>query len=254
MRMNKVILLIILLLSASIVNAEDYYADVTFDISSDGSVKISGLTNHPYLQNTTTQDLTTKIRENWAIDINLPETFSEFVYTIKFPEGSEVGELNLPSTYRTTTEGNRIVLIGTGDNTKFVIKANYKINTPQQPIYFTFIIVLILAIIIVIVGAIIHTQNKKKNEAQPVQNIETQTSYNKDALTDRQGQIMEYLEKNNGKATQAELQKITNLPKASLSRNLDSLEAKGIIGKERKGMTMLVFLVKKETKEESKKD
>jgi len=178
------------------------------------------------------------------LDINLPEVFSEFVYEIKFPEGSEIEELNLPSTYRTTTEGSRIVIIGTGENAKFLLQAKYKIPL-QQGDYFEFTEFLIITVGIVIVGATIYLLNKKKKVAFKNNPSQAEPIYNKNALTDRQARIILYLEKNAGKTTQAELQKVTNLPKASLSRNLNSLESKGIIKKERKGMTMLLTLIKK---------
>ena len=64
-------------------------------------------------------------------------------------------------------------------------------------------------------------------------------------LLQRQLEIVNILEKENNNYTQSNLQKKLSLPKASLFRNLKGLEKKGIIRRERKGMTMLITLLKK---------
>ncbi|HNV00949.1 MAG TPA: winged helix-turn-helix transcriptional regulator [archaeon] len=106
-------------------------------------------------------------------------------------------------------------------------------------------LILIIGIIIVIFGIYYIIKNKKNSTKQNNNKI----TYDKDALTERQLKIMELLEKNDGKITQSELQKTLNYPKAALSRNLNSLEKKDIISKERKGMTMLVKIKEKNQKD-----
>ncbi len=54
---------IILILFVTTVFAEEYYADVEFDVANNGSVTISGTANHPNLQNTTAQNFTLKEKE-----------------------------------------------------------------------------------------------------------------------------------------------------------------------------------------------
>ena len=53
---------------------------------------------------------------------------------------------------------------------------------------------------------------------------------------------MELLIEKNKPVTQAEIQKTLKLPKASTSRNINSLELKGLIKKQKAGMTNLIKL------------
>jgi predicted transcriptional regulator len=62
-------------------------------------------------------------------------------------------------------------------------------------------------------------------------------------LTDREKQILDIIKKNNGQITQNKIQQELNLPKSSLSRNLLSLEKKGLIKKASKGLSNVVMLL-----------
>ncbi len=239
--MNKLYFVILITLCISTFSfAQEYYADLTITVSPTGEVSLSGTTNHPDLNSRITQEFTSKKGNIWTLGLNVPGDFSEYIYTIKFPQGTQILDLNLPSTYRLSTQNNELVITGTGEKIPFFIDADYTINQTQNTgigsgLFF------ILGIIIVF-GAFLYYKNLTKGKNTEKGKEETKkVKINKDALSERQLEIVEYLEKHNGKATQAELQKVTNLPKASLSRNLDGLERKEIIQKERKGMTMLIF-------------
>ncbi|MFA6064834.1 MAG: MarR family transcriptional regulator [archaeon] len=238
--MDKLYLtLLVLLCISTTAFSQEYYADLSITVSSTGEVSLSGITNHPDLNARSTQEFTSKKGTIWNLAINVPGDFSEYIYTIKFPEGTQIIDLNLPSTYRISTENNELGITGTGEKVPFFIDADYTINQTQNTginsgLFF------ILGIIIVF-GTFLYYKNINKNKTPEKKEETTKPLFNKDALTERQLQIVDYLEKHNGKATQAEIQKATNLPKASLSRNLDGLERKEIIQKERKGMTMLIF-------------
>lgn len=76
-------------------------------------------------------------------------------------------------------------------------------------------------------------------------------SYNESALTERQKQIVRLIDNKGGSSTQAVLEKELSIPKASLSRNLETLSKKGIIKKESKGMSNLVYFPQADEKKES---
>ncbi len=246
--MKKIILLLALLaLILTGAYAQEYYADIVFDIANDGSVAISGATNHPELNAGTTQGLTSKKDGIWTITINPSGEFSEYIYKIILPAGAQLIDANSPSGNRIDTENDRINIIGTREQTTSFVSARYITRAQPKEENLTFVFVGLLLLVIILVGIWGAGELRKRRTCEAKKTMPTPTQkpiYNKEALTERQLQIVEYLEKGKGNATQAELQKRFELPKASLSRNLETLERKGIITKERKGMTMLVMLKK----------
>jgi uncharacterized membrane protein len=232
------ILSIALLILLPITNSQEYYADIALNVQNTGEVSISGNTSHPSLMQKTTEEFTSKKGAEWELTISLPDTFSEYIYQINFPKGTQLLDINTNSEYRLSTNENKITLTGIGQEKKLAIQVKYKIIPDTiAPIGIETYIAALFLTAIIISGAYYFFMKRKGPHR-----TEKKTKYNKDALTERQLQIINYLEKNNGKSTQAEIGKITNLPKASLSRNIDSLERKGIVQKERKGMTQLVSI------------
>jgi uncharacterized membrane protein len=231
------------LLLATTVLAQEYYADIVFDVAENGAVIISGTTNDTNLAPQTTNTLTTKTGIVWGIEINQPEEFSEYIYEIKLPQGAQILQISTTDTYRITTKEERLTIIGTGEKKSMLIKVTYQINTTKEQPKPIMLIAGTIIVILIIIGATFFagTKLQRKKEATTK---ETKPHYNKEALTERQLQIVECLEEKGRGVTQAEIQKHFNWPKASTSRNLETLEKKGIITKERKGMTMLVSLKK----------
>ena len=243
LKLAALVIAAILILSSS-ASAQEYYADVVLDVSENGSVAISGATNHPLLAPQTTQELTKKTGSVWEMNIDLQEEFSEYVLEIRLPAGAGIIDINLAQSYRLSSSGNRVVIIGAGQDAPFFARLKYEINAaPGQNGADAFAIPVGIVLLIAVFA---YWKRLKKN--RPKQGEKTKEDanpkYDRDALTERQLLILGFLEKKGGKATQAELQEHTGLPKASLSRNLDALARKGIAKKERKGMTMLVSLEK----------
>ena len=69
-------------------------------------------------------------------------------------------------------------------------------------------------------------------------------SYDFRGLNQRQKQIMKLLIDRKKPLTQTEIQKLLNIPKAAVSRNIRRLELKGLIEKEQIGMSNLIRLKK----------
>ncbi len=230
--------LIILFSQINIVFSQEYYADIIIDLSDDGITQITGISNHPDFQNKITHEFTYKNKEIWELNILTLETFSEYVYQLTFPENTEIIDFNFSGTYRVSTENNKIIINGTSKNGNLYLNAKYKINYVDNDFGYLFNIILLIIIITIIVFL-----NFEKLKAFLLKNKKNENiNVNEDTLTDRQKEIYKFLKDNNGSATQKQIQDKTNLPKASLSRNIASLEKKGIIIKERKGMSMLITL------------
>lgn len=232
----KVILLLSILLLCTQVNSQEYYADLTFEIHSDGMTDIIGTTNYPSLDQKSTQELTSKEGNLWIINIDTNNVFSEYSYKILLPEGAKIQKIETLSTYFIQNQNERILVDGYGEGIELKLKINYTIKTPEQN-NFLLIIAFILGILLIFTILFLKFKTKK-------QFVEKKEEFDSDTLTERQLAIVKEIEKKNGKNTQAEIQKTLNLPKASLFRNIHSLEKKGIITKERKGMTMLLILKK----------
>lgn len=126
---KQVILLLVLLFFVTLpVSASEYYADTLFEISENGETKISGTTNYPSLEEKISQEYTYKIGPKWEFKLDLKENFSEYVYEIRFPQGTEIEEVKTNIEYRVTTTNGQITLIGAGNDTTINIEVTYKIQ------------------------------------------------------------------------------------------------------------------------------
>jgi uncharacterized membrane protein len=232
---NKVIcFLLILFLNISLVSATNYYANVVIDVKENGDVQITGQSNHPLLKERISQDYTSKFKKYWKLDLNIDDIFEEYVFEVRFPKYAVVNYLKIPNILSMEEQNNQLIIISTGENKELRILAQYSINKKQHSKnILLFISFLMLAFSILVISYYLLNKNKHKK-----------TKYNIDALTDRQKQIFNLIIKNKGKVTQSFLQKELNLPKASLSRNIDTLVRKEIIQKETKGMTNLITIKK----------
>lgn len=228
-------LILIFCLVAPISLAQEYYADVQIRVYPTGEVEISGTTNHPALAPGTTQNFTSKSRNKWILNITLPETFSEYVYDVSLPPGAEINYLNAPKTVRMETQDNTLHVIASGENQQFFVVVQYTLGTPPQPP--SPLPLVAAGFILAIIAVFAYRRFRKLS----IGKSNSRVKYNPHALTDRQRMIVEALKKNKAPMTQAKLQAETKIPKASLSRNLDSLIKKGIVKKERRGMTMVVY-------------
>jgi uncharacterized membrane protein len=232
--MKTKLILLLAVLSISSAFAETYYADVQINVDSSGKVSISGQTNHPVLKLTDSDLFTTKNKEVWLLNISTYGLFSDFIYQVNLPSGASVNYIKSTGTFRIKSNSNSISIIGTGHNEPFEIAVQYTLGTVAFP-YEYFAIPLPIAIAVYIIFVLL--RKKKKRIEKIVSEVKIQ------GLTERQKQIVDLLIKNKS-MTQKQLQEATNLPKASLSRNIDALVRKGIVIKEEKGMTNAIILKK----------
>jgi uncharacterized membrane protein len=236
MKQAKILLLIAIILFTGICYAQGYYADITLEVKENGAVNISGTTNSTYLLLGETQTLTTKQGEVWTLNFEAQEEFETYSLEVIFPSGVEIIKAKASGASAITTKEGKTALITSG-NGQIAVQIEYKLNSSakETPNFTLFGIVLI---ILIMTGIALFAFKKMKPKKE-------KKKYDKEVLTDRQKQIAEVIEKNNGKATQAEIQKELGLPKASLSRNLRTMEKKGMIRKDKKGNTMLIRFTEK---------
>lgn len=217
-----------LLLFIPLVFSQNYYADVNIKVDESGYVTIKGDTNHPDLIVESSQDFTSKHNKYWLLNITIQDKFSDFIFDLELPKNSEINYLKTPRLARIDNSLGNIKVTGTGEDQRFVVIVQYSIKKIKHNYLYVAAVLVLLAALAV--AYILIKKNKK-----PVK------KYNLDVLTDRQKIIFELIKKNK-KITQAELEKKVNMPKSSLSRNVESLERKGFITKEKKGMTNILFL------------
>ena len=211
----------------------EYYADVTIEVDYTGEVTISGQTNHPQLLIEKTQNYTSKEGIYWTLNISISDSFSDYIFDVSFPEGTVINYLKVPSSFRIETYDGRLHLIGTGQEKPFSVVVQYRFEDKNTEQDYQILLGLLFVMVLLVTVYYLNLNQKKPKKKK--------TEYK--FLTDRQKQIVGYLESKKEPVTQAELQRELKFPKASLSRNIDSLINKGLLKKGRKGMTNLVYLV-----------
>ena len=238
---------LIIILYAASASAQGYYADVTFDILSSGQVKILGITNHPMLSPGIYDNYTSKKGSAWLFNLTINDSFSDYIYSARLPPSSSVNYIKSSAPVRIGEEAGRITIIGAGNSEKPYLIIQYEI-LPQNQDFRPMIIFGAIALAGLALYLFASRQSKK------VQGKPSLKNYREEALTDRQKKIIRFMESHGGSSTQALLEKELKIPKASLSRNIQTLSRKGIIKKESRGMSNLVYFPKSEEKKESDSD
>jgi uncharacterized membrane protein len=127
------------------------------------------------------------------------------------------------------------VIIGTGENRSFNIIVQYSLEYQKEKSdnFFLFFILSVILIIGTSLFGFLFFHKKKKFYFM---NIKENT------LTDRQKEIVMILKKHKRPMTQKKVQDLVDMPKSSLSRNIDSLVRRDIVRKEQKGMSNVLTL------------
>jgi uncharacterized membrane protein len=202
-----------------------YYADVAIDVSESGMVTISGITNHPALSESPTSAYTSKSGQYWILNITTYDIFSDYVYSIRMPEGSVINYIRSDDRIGIREDGSRIIIDGYGKEEAFSVLIQYSINPPDYTAY----ALLAAAAALVALSVMLARRRLRltRGRARP---------YDPSSLTERQLAIVRFLEKSGGKVGQSEVEKALSLPKSSLSRNVRTLERMGVLRKTSRGM------------------
>ena len=221
----------------------DYYADIDISVDDSGFVSIGGKTDHPDLLVENSELYTFKKQSYWLLNITKDEVFSDYVYTLTLPQGSTVNYIKSSGFLGIEEESGSLVITGSGGNESLSIVVQYQIN--RRLLDFNVLLVLgllILVLFILLIFTVYH--NKRKKLLGSGEKIVDKVDYSFRGLNDRQRQIMELLIKAKRPLTQVEIVKELDFPKAAVSRNVHSLEVKGLVEIENIGMSNLVRLKK----------
>ncbi len=248
--MKKTIILLILTLT--IAQATDYYADINIKIDNQGYTTITGNTNYPNLTTTDNPTYTSKKANYWTFNMTKPEQFSEFIYAIQLPETASINYIKTTGTFTITNNGNNLEIKGYGENKPLEITIQYQINKETSNLLI--MAVAIIPLIIITAGAhylykkkkkAVKKQTKKKtNKKTKKENTAQKKKIKLPPLPKRQKKIIQLLIDKKKPLTQAQIRKELQLPKASTTRNINALELKGLITKEKIGITNLIKIKK----------
>ncbi|UCD13274.1 MAG: MarR family transcriptional regulator [Thermoplasmatales archaeon] len=243
------LLLLLTIIYLPSVLADDYYADITIDIDNSGFVTIDGITNHPDLLAEDTEVYTSKKQSYWLLNITKDEIFSDYIFVLTLPQDSSINYIRSSGSIRIEEELGDLVVKGFGQNESFFIIVQYQVkkslgdkglmDIDTSLIMVALILILGLFLIIILVSI-----NKRKHLITDEKPTKVSIEYNLSGLTDRQKKIMELLIERNKPLTQTEIQQELKIPKAAVSRNIHSLEIKGLIEKEKIGMSNLIKIKK----------
>ena len=231
-------------ISQSLVSAQELFADVTIDINESGFVTITGTTNHPDLLVNDNQSFTSKIKDDWYFNFTNDQNFSEYIFKVLLPIDSSLYAVESSGTVWIGEESNRLAIYGLGQNESISLNINYQLSKSTDSkggsFFSTINIVFLILIIILFILILINLyRSYNKREIVGKSNVDQYKG-----LTARQKQIMKILNESSKPLTQTEIEKILNMPKAAVSRNVHSLERKGFIEIEKAGMSNFIRIKK----------
>jgi len=243
--MHKQIFLLILIFTIiclPITSAENYYADLTIDVDEYGFLTIDGVTNYPDLLEKNTENYTSKKQSYWLLNITKEGNFSDFVYVLTLPVGSSINYIKTTGSIRIEEYQGKLIVRGFGENEPLSIQVQYQIekSTNNEFIKFDPILLILILVIIILIIILVLILLKERIKTKEIK----QNGYDFKGLNQRQKQIMKLLIDNKTPLTQTDIQKMLNIPKAAVSRNIRGLELKGLIEKEQIGMSNLIRLKK----------
>lgn len=243
--------------------AQTYYADLDIYVKADGKVSMSGITNYePYQNIINSQIFTSKDLDYWILNISTDEVFDSYFFKLYLPKGANANYIKTTKNIKFDEENGRKIIIGKDINKPLRLLVQYKIgeiidnnNQPQTQLisnqmlililtgfFFLFTILIIMIYFNLRVKHIINTKNKdEKVDLYESKKIEEKEEYDYSILSERQQDIINILKEKN-KITQKELETIMQIPKSSVSRNIRTLEIKGIVKKEQVGQTNYISL------------
>lgn len=230
---------LLLMLLASCAAGVSYYGDVVVYIDSAGVSSISSTTNHPQLSTQTTSALTSKKGGHWVFNMTLQESdlFSDYVYEINLPEDASVNYVKASGQWRITSAGGRMSLRGTGSNSSFSVLIQYQIAKANAADSTSPILAAAAFILLAAAGAVVYHKRKAKKPADTIV-----PPSHEGILTERQKDILKIIKEAGKPVNQTLICEKLDLPKSSVSRNVQSLVKLGLVKKTRVGMSTFLSL------------
>lgn len=226
------------------ISAEEYYADITIDVDPTGFVTIDGVTNYPGLITEKTEIYTSKNQSYWWLNITKNDIFSDFFYILTLPKGASINYIKSSGYVRIEENQGNLIVKGIGENKSILILVQYQINKLSDNIdikleyLFIFLIIFIIGLILIITYSLLSKKLNLETEKVKEDIIDFKS------LNKRQKEIIKLLIDRKIPLTQTDIQKELKLPKAAVSRNIHRLEIKGLIEKEKIGMSNLIRIKK----------
>jgi uncharacterized membrane protein len=243
--MKKNLIVILLLLCLPYVCAYQYYADISIDVDEAGIVSINGDTNYPGLITQDSDAYTSKKQSYWTINITQEGVFSGYVYSLNLPRYSSVNYIKSSGSFRIEGDSGNMIIKGFGENKTFSVVAQYRVQKKPSSVLFVLVIISLIAIFLfAILFFLKYKKIKLFSRTKKDLAVEDVRGYDPKGLTSRQKKIMHILVENKKPMTQAQIQTELKIPKASVSRNIKSLELKGLIEKESAGISNLIRIKK----------
>ena len=227
--------------------AQDYFADINIIVDESGFVTIDGTTNHPDLLEENTELYTSKKQSYWLINITKEEIFSDFIFSLSLPSGSSINYVKSSGFIIIKEDFGKLIVKGFGQNKSLSILIQYQVEKASGIIqsYDITISLIIFFIGLVVIFLLINRFYKKRLVTKTKSiNEESKTEYNLSGLSARQKEIMKILIDKKRPLTQTEIQNELHIPKAAVSRNINSLERKDLVEREKSGMSNLIRLKK----------
>jgi len=215
------------------------YADLSFDVRSDGSILVEGVTNVPSLEPGTYNDFTGKTGSRWLMNVTSGEVVESFVYTVLLPPGAQISYVSGRGA-RITTENGRVAVRGSGSDGIMTIVVQYTIEPVSESKKFAWLPLVGMTVLLVALWFVVRAKRTAKSAQR--KSSRTDTPAYLDGIPERQQAMVKLLRKAGGTLTQRQLELALKLPKSSVSRNVEGLRRRGIIEKAQLGMTNTVVL------------
>ena len=120
--------LIIFILFAPKIFAQNYYADIEITVDEAGNVDIQGTSNYPDLIIENTEKYTYKKQSYWLLNITKEEVFSDYIYTLNLPKGSKINYIESSGFDGIEEEDGQLIITGSGNDEKLSILVQYQID------------------------------------------------------------------------------------------------------------------------------
>ena len=238
----SIFFIVLIFINLPSINAENYYADITINVDDSGFVTIDGNTNHPDLLVENSQVYTSKKQSYWLLNITKDEIFSDFIFSLTLPQGSSINYIKSSGFLNIEGSEGSLIVKGFGENESLSIVVQYQI-TKTSDFDITYILYSAIIAVALILAYFIFKDKRKTAKTANVKKSDT-TEYSFKGLSERQKEIMQLLIDSKNPLTQTDIQKELNIPKAAVSRNIHSLEIKGLVEIEKIGMSHLIRLKK----------
>lgn len=266
---KKLFTFFVLFVNLLFISYSTYYADIQIDLDSQGLIDIYGKSDLEELINIeNSPNYTSKSGSVWFFNLTTSQVMDSFLFELILPPGASINYIKTTPNFRIDEREGRIVIIGVGENKPLTILVQYEIKSKFEEKVslfgdliqnYIFILVGFFGIFFgFLISKLFHKfdENKKIKAEISKLGINTKTElvkgdlevkngsalkFDTSILPQRQRDILDIL-KDREKITQKELESLMEIPKSSVSRNVKTLEVKGLIEKVQVGQTNYLSL------------